>query len=171
MRWTSDASSKRKSSASRGAAEGTDIVAITYDSTVFLDRAIPARGRATAWTDGAHVVLVIFLFLGSWRAAFIPAAVIPVCLIGSFLIMMLFGFSINLLTLLALVLAIGLGGWSHCRARKRAAARRYARRAAIGGRGAWVAPSVLRDRGDIRRARGGVPAVALCRRLCRPSFS
>src|SRR5262249_23384186 len=56
----------------------------------------------------ALVILVIFLFLGSWRAAFIPAAVIPVCLIGSFIILSMFGFSINLLTLLALVLAIGL---------------------------------------------------------------
>ena len=41
----------------------------------------------------ALVVFVIYLFLGSWRAAFIPAAVIPVCLIGAFLIMMMFGFS------------------------------------------------------------------------------
>ena len=86
--------------------EGTDIV-ITYDSTVFIDRAIQRVGQ-TLLESTALVVFVIFLFLGSWRAAFIPAAVIPVCLIGSFLIMMLFGFSINLLTLLALVLAIGL---------------------------------------------------------------
>ncbi|MEQ1490359.1 MAG: efflux RND transporter permease subunit [Terricaulis sp.] len=86
--------------------EGTDVV-ITYDSTVFIDRAISRVGQ-TLLESTVLVVLVIFLFLGSWRAAFIPAAVIPVCLIGSFLIMMLFGFSINLLTLLALVLAIGL---------------------------------------------------------------
>ncbi|MBX3428805.1 MAG: efflux RND transporter permease subunit [Hyphomonadaceae bacterium] len=86
--------------------EGTNIV-ITYDSTVFIDRAIQRVGQ-TLLESTALVVFVIFLFLGSWRAAFIPAAVIPVCLIGSFLIMMLFGFSINLLTLLALVLAIGL---------------------------------------------------------------
>ncbi len=86
--------------------DGTDIV-ITYDSTVFIDRAIQRVGQ-TLLESTALVVLVIYLFLGSWRAAFIPAAVIPVCLIGSFLIMMLFGFSINLLTLLALVLAIGL---------------------------------------------------------------
>ncbi|MEQ1818202.1 MAG: efflux RND transporter permease subunit [Terricaulis sp.] len=86
--------------------EGTDVV-VTYDSTVFIDRAISRVGQ-TLLESTVLVVLVIFLFLGSWRAAFIPAAVIPVCLIGSFLIMMLFGFSINLLTLLALVLAIGL---------------------------------------------------------------
>lgn len=86
--------------------EGTDIV-ITYDSTVFIDRAIQRVGQALLEST-ALVVLVIFLFLGSWRAAFIPAAVIPVCLIGAFLVLMVFGFSINLLTLLALVLAIGL---------------------------------------------------------------
>ena len=86
--------------------EGTDIV-VTYDSTVFIDRAIQRVGM-TLLEATTLVVLVIFLFLGSWRAAFIPAAVIPVCLIGAFLILMLFGFSINLLTLLALVLAIGL---------------------------------------------------------------
>jgi multidrug efflux pump len=86
--------------------EGTDIV-ITYDSTVFIDRAIQRVGQ-TLLESTALVVFVIFLFLGSWRAAFIPAAVIPVCLIGAFLILMVFGFSINLLTLLALVLAIGL---------------------------------------------------------------
>lgn len=85
---------------------GTDIV-INYDSTVFIDRAIQRVGQ-TLLESTLLVVLVIFLFLGSWRAAFIPAAVIPVCLVGSFLIMLMFGFSINLLTLLALVLAIGL---------------------------------------------------------------
>ncbi len=86
--------------------EGTDIV-ISYDSTVFIDRAIGRVGQ-TLLESTALVILVIFLFLGSWRAAFIPAAVIPVCLIGAFLILLIFGFSINLLTLLALVLAIGL---------------------------------------------------------------
>ncbi len=62
--------------------EGTDIV-ITYDSTVFIDRAISRVGQ-TLLESTALVVLVIFLFLGSWRAAFIPAAVIPVCMIGAF---------------------------------------------------------------------------------------
>ncbi len=54
------------------------------------------------------VSVVIFLFLGSLRSVFIPAIAIPLSLIGSFLIMLLFHYSINLLTLLALVLAIGL---------------------------------------------------------------
>jgi multidrug efflux pump len=52
--------------------------------------------------------LVIFLFLGSWRATLIPAITVPICLLATFAVLWLFGFSINLLTLLALVLAIGL---------------------------------------------------------------
>lgn len=86
--------------------EGTRFV-LSYDSTLFIDRAITRVGFTLLESTGL-VVLVIFLFLGSWRAAFIPAAVIPVCLIGAFLVISVFGFSINLLTLLALVLAIGL---------------------------------------------------------------
>jgi multidrug efflux pump len=86
--------------------EGTNIV-LTYDSTLFIDRAIGRVGQALLEST-LFVVFVIYLFLGSWRAAFIPAAVIPVCLIGVFAVLSLFGFSINLLTLLALVLAIGL---------------------------------------------------------------
>lgn len=86
--------------------EGTRFV-LSYDATLFIDRAIQRVGQALLEST-ILVVLVIFLFLGSWRAAFIPAAVIPVCLIGAFLVMSMFGFSINLLTLLALVLAIGL---------------------------------------------------------------
>ncbi|MCR6643521.1 MAG: efflux RND transporter permease subunit [Terricaulis sp.] len=85
---------------------GTNMI-LTADSTVFIDRAIGRVGQVLLECT-ILVVLVIFLFLGSWRAAFIPAAVIPVCLIGAFLVMSVFGFSINLLTLLALVLAIGL---------------------------------------------------------------
>ncbi|MGJ3500683.1 putative efflux pump membrane transporter TtgB [Piscirickettsia salmonis] len=54
------------------------------------------------------VALVTLLFLGNWRFAIIPIVTIPVCMIASFAIMWLFGFSINLMTLLALVLAIGL---------------------------------------------------------------
>ncbi|HEX8902988.1 efflux RND transporter permease subunit [Vitreimonas sp.] len=86
--------------------EGTRFV-LSYDATLFIDRAIQRVGQALLEST-ILVVLVIFLFLGSWRAAFIPAAVIPVCLVGAFLVMSVFGFSINLLTLLALVLAIGL---------------------------------------------------------------
>lgn len=80
---------------------------LTYDATVFIDQAI-SRVAQTLLEATILVVLVIYLFLGSWRAAFIPTAVIPVCLIGAFLILAVFGFTINLLTLMALVLAIGL---------------------------------------------------------------
>ncbi len=86
--------------------EGVHMV-LTTDSTLFIDRAIERVG-STLIESTLLVVFVIYLFLGSWRAAFVPAAVIPVCLIGSFLILSIFGFSINLLTLMALVLAIGL---------------------------------------------------------------
>ena len=54
------------------------------------------------------VVLTIFLFLGSVRATLIPAVTVPVSLIATFIVLMALGFSINILTLLALVLAIGL---------------------------------------------------------------
>jgi multidrug efflux pump len=56
----------------------------------------------------AIVALIIFLFLGSLRSAFIPMLAIPLSLIGGFFLMQVFGFSINLLTLLAIVLAVGL---------------------------------------------------------------
>jgi len=82
-------------------------IALAYDSTIFIDRAISRVWQTLAESTGL-VLLVIFLFLGSWRAAAIPAAVVPVCLIGAFALLAIFGFSINLLTLMALVLAIGL---------------------------------------------------------------
>ncbi|MBU6373796.1 MAG: efflux RND transporter permease subunit [Alphaproteobacteria bacterium] len=86
--------------------EGTDIV-VAFDTTVFIDKAI-GKVWETLIEALVLVVVVIFLFLGTMRAAAIPAAVIPVCLLGAFAILALFGFSINLLTLLALVLSIGL---------------------------------------------------------------
>ncbi|MGC4107202.1 MAG: efflux RND transporter permease subunit [Thermomicrobiales bacterium] len=56
----------------------------------------------------ALVALVNFLFLGTWRAALIPSIVAPICILSTFIVLAPLGFSINLLTLLALVLAIGL---------------------------------------------------------------
>jgi len=85
---------------------GTDAV-VAFDTTVFIDKAIQKVWQTLAEAVFL-VVLVIVLFLGSFRAAAIPAAVIPVCLIGAFALLAAFGFSINLLTLLALVLSIGL---------------------------------------------------------------
>lgn len=81
--------------------------AIVYDATDFVNGSI----HEVIWTLGEALVivsLVIFAFLGSLRSVFIPIIAIPLSLIGTFALMQLLGFSINLLTLLALVLAIGL---------------------------------------------------------------
>ena len=86
--------------------EGTDIF-VAFDSTTFIEASI----ERVYWTLGEAMVLVflvIWLFLGSLRAALIPAVTVPVCLISAFIALYAFGFSINLLTLLALVLCIGL---------------------------------------------------------------
>ncbi|MEP9400495.1 efflux RND transporter permease subunit [Sphingomonas sp. VNH70] len=77
------------------------------DVSVFIDRAIEGVWH-TLVEAAVLVVLVIFLFLGSWRATLIPAITVPICLLASFAVLWLLGYSINLLTLLALVLAIGL---------------------------------------------------------------
>ncbi|WP_147652551.1 efflux RND transporter permease subunit [Vulcaniibacterium gelatinicum] len=86
--------------------EGTDIF-VAFDSTVFIDAAVK-RVYATLLEAIALVLIVIWLFLGSVRAALIPAVTVPVCLVAAFIALWAFGFSINLLTLLALVLCIGL---------------------------------------------------------------
>ncbi|MFC7514364.1 efflux RND transporter permease subunit [Herbaspirillum sp. GCM10030257] len=80
---------------------------ISVDNTLFIDRSINSVYK----TIGEAVILVaivIFVFLRSFRAAIIPLVTIPVSLIGAFAVMSMAGFSINTLTLLALVLAIGL---------------------------------------------------------------
>jgi len=80
---------------------------IVYDSTDFVHAAI----GDVAWTlvEALLIVnIVVFLFLGSVRSVVIPMVAIPLSLVGAFTMMLAFGFSINLLTLLALVLAIGL---------------------------------------------------------------
>ena len=86
--------------------EGTDIF-VAFDDTVFIEASIE-RVYATLVEAIALVLLVIWLFLGSFRAAMIPALTVPVCLLAAFIPLYLFGYSINLLTLLALVLSIGL---------------------------------------------------------------
>ena len=80
---------------------------ISYDSSIFIDRSI----KSVFSTIGEAILLVlaiIFFFLRNLRATLIPLVTIPVSLVGAFAIMLMFGFSINTLTLLALVLAIGL---------------------------------------------------------------
>ncbi|KAF1711345.1 multidrug transporter AcrB [Pseudoxanthomonas kalamensis DSM 18571] len=85
---------------------GTDIF-VSYDTTQFIEASVE-RVYATLAEAIALVLVVIWLFLGSVRAALIPAVTVPVCLVTAFIALYVFGFSINLLTLLALVLCIGL---------------------------------------------------------------
>jgi multidrug efflux pump len=90
----------------RGLPEGTSIF-VAFDSTVFIEASV----NRVYWTlieAVGLVLIVIYLFLGSFRAALIPAVTVPVCLVAAFIALFAFGFSINLLTLLALVLCIGL---------------------------------------------------------------
>ena len=82
-------------------------VNIAYDKSIFIDRSINAVFTTIAEAI-ALVIIVIFGFLRSVRATLIPMVTIPVSLIGAFIFMYAFGFSINTLTLLAMVLAIGL---------------------------------------------------------------
>ena len=86
--------------------EGTEIF-VAYDSTEFIEASVE-RVYATLIEALILVFAVIWLFLGSLRAALIPAVTVPVCLVASFIALYAFGFTINLLTLLALVLCIGL---------------------------------------------------------------
>ena len=81
--------------------------AVAYDATKYIRSAI--REVITTLSETlAIVIVVIFLFLGSFRAVIVPVVAIPISLIGAVFLMQLFGFTINLLTLLAIVLSVGL---------------------------------------------------------------
>ncbi|PUE58215.1 multidrug transporter AcrB [Limnohabitans sp. Rim8] len=82
-------------------------IEIANDNSVFIDRSIKAVYQ-TILEAAILVALVIFVFLRTLRASIIPLVTIPVCLIGTFALMAMFGFTVNTLTMLALVLAIGL---------------------------------------------------------------
>jgi len=82
-------------------------VDIANDTTLFIERSIESVYLTIAEAV-ALVAMVIFLFLGTLRASVIPLVTIPVCLVGASAVMLAAGFSMNTLTLLALVLAIGL---------------------------------------------------------------
>jgi len=82
-------------------------IEVSYDSSIFIDRSIKAVFQ-TIIEAIVLVVLIIFVFLRSLRATLIPLVTIPVSLIGSFALMYAFGFTVNTLTLLSMVLAIGL---------------------------------------------------------------
>ena len=80
---------------------------IPFDTTRFVKASI-TEVEHTLFEAGILVVLVVFLFLGSWRATLIPMLAVPVSLIGTFAGLWLFGFGINTLTLFAMVIAIGI---------------------------------------------------------------
>jgi HAE1 family hydrophobic/amphiphilic exporter-1 len=80
---------------------------ISYDVSSFLDASIE-KVVHTLLEAFVLVALVVFVFLGDWRSTLIPTLAVPVSLIGSFVFMQVFGISINLITLFALVMAIGV---------------------------------------------------------------
>ncbi|GLK55486.1 multidrug efflux pump [Methylopila capsulata] len=86
--------------------EGVTVL-LNYDQAVFIDKSIEAVWHTIAEAI-VLVVLVIFFFLRTVRASLIPVVTIPVSLVATFAMMLVFGFTVNTLTLLALVLAIGL---------------------------------------------------------------
>ncbi|MFM9995557.1 MAG: efflux RND transporter permease subunit [Phycisphaerales bacterium] len=80
---------------------------LAYDGTYYMDHAIQEITTTLAETIGI-VALVVFLFMGSIRTVMVPLMAMPVSLIGACIAMLLFGFSLNLLTILAIVLSVGL---------------------------------------------------------------
>jgi len=80
---------------------------IAYDGTAYIDNAIHEVVKTLSETL-LIVVVIIFLFMGSVRSALVPVVAIPLSLIGAVFLMQVFGFTVNLLTLLAIVLSVGL---------------------------------------------------------------
>jgi len=80
---------------------------VAFDSTKYIEDAI-SEVKTTLFETVLIVVVVIFLFLGSLRSVLVPLVAIPVSLVGAIFVMQLLGFTVNLLTLLAVVLAVGL---------------------------------------------------------------
>lgn len=79
----------------------------SFDVSRFLDAAVHEVAK-TFWEAFVLVALVVFVFLQSWRATIVPLVAVPVSLIGTFTFIQLMGFSLNLITLFALVLSIGI---------------------------------------------------------------
>ncbi|HEY2389467.1 MAG TPA: multidrug efflux RND transporter permease subunit [Candidatus Binatia bacterium] len=86
--------------------EGMDY-SVPFDTTLFVRQAIH-EVYSTLFEAGLLVLIVILVFLQDWRAVLVPATTVPVTIIGAFAGMALFGFTVNLLTLFGLVLAIGI---------------------------------------------------------------
>ncbi len=78
-----------------------------YDTTKFVDQTIHDVYK-TLFEAGLLVLIVILVFLQNWRATLVPATTVPVTIIGAFAAMLMLGFSINLMTLFALILSIGI---------------------------------------------------------------
>lgn len=97
---------KKMEEIKKGFPEGMDYE-ISYDVSKFLDASIEKVIHTLAEAF-ILVGLVVFLFLGDWRSTLIPAIAVPVSLIGTFVFMQFFGITLNLITLFALVLAIGV---------------------------------------------------------------
>jgi multidrug efflux pump len=85
---------------------GTEID-LAYDGTVYMESSIKEIGKTFSETV-LIVGIIVFLFLGSWRSALVPLVTIPISLIGAAAAMLAMGFSLNLLTLLAVVLSVGI---------------------------------------------------------------
>jgi multidrug efflux pump len=82
-------------------------IALAYDGAVYMENSI--QEILTTFAETVAIVgLIVFLFLGSWRSALVPLVTIPISVIGAMAAMMAMGFSLNLLTLLAIVLSVGL---------------------------------------------------------------
>jgi len=102
---------------------------IEYDPTQFVRSSIEAVIH-TLLEAIALVVLVVIIFLQTWRASIIPLLAVPVSIVGTFAVMLGFGFSINTLSLFGLVLAIGISSmtpswwWKTSNATSRKASRR-----------------------------------------------
>ena len=86
--------------------EGLEYI-IPFDTTIFVDESIHEVYK-TLFEAGVLVLIVILVFLQDWRAVLIPATTVPVTIIGAFAAMAALGFSVNMLTLFGLVLAIGI---------------------------------------------------------------
>jgi multidrug efflux pump len=86
--------------------EGVQVM-VSSDYSIFVERSVREVYK-TLWEAAALVILMIFLFLRDWRATLVPLVAIPVSIIGTFAVMYWLGFTVNTLTLLALVLAVGL---------------------------------------------------------------
>jgi multidrug efflux pump len=136
--------------------EGTRIF-VAFDSTVFIDAAVE-RVFETLFEAIALVIVVIYLFLGNAPLGADPAVTIPVCLVTAFAALWAFGFTINLLTLLAIVLCIGLVVDDAIVVVENIQRRVDAREPPLVARSAWHRAGRLRRDRDDDRAGRRVPA-------------